>query len=336
MSPGASPERVVIRVVTSSLVSGGRPDPGKFAALADDVVRLRADGIQPVVVGSGAVAVGTARLAAGSPAAAPARQLAAAVGQGPLFEAFRSALEARGLTAAQILLTPLDLTGREHRAGVRSVLEAVLDGGLVPFVSENDAVMARNHDVLAALLAASLRAFRLLLLTDAPVPYGRGPGRRSPARRVSEAAVMTPETEYVAGAAAQGYGTGGMSATLRAAWLATLAGVPVVIAEAATEDVVVRAAQGEDIGMLVHPRICDQDPDLEQLWRSVSAPSAGRPPSGPGSAPSAGAIAGDWRIIARGSRAGLGSADAGLPPENTPLLAAAVARLLPFAGLATA
>lgn len=193
MARGVLPERVVIKIGASALLSGGRPDPVKLAAVADAVVRLRADGIQTVVVGSGAAAVGRTRLAeAGIPVDPTARQPAAAVGQGPLFEAFRDAFEARGLIAAQFPLTPLDLTGPEHGEGVRAALEEALDGGLVPVVNENDAVTGRGGDVLAALVAGSLRAARLLLLTDVPGLSEAGP-RQDAVRRVPEIAVMTPE-----------------------------------------------------------------------------------------------------------------------------------------------
>ncbi|MCX5400297.1 glutamate 5-kinase [Streptomyces sp. NBC_00102] len=278
MSSDAPQERVVIKIGTSSLVSDGRPDPGKLAALADAVVRLRGEGIQPVVIGSGAIAVGNARLAAsGTAVVGPAaRQVAAAVGQGLLYAAFHDALAARGLVTAQILLTPPDLTGPEHRDSVRAILESALAAGLVPVVNENDAVMVRNNDVLAALLAGVLGADRLLLLTDVPGLYESDPRRDRSARRIPEIAVMTPGVERLAGAAAGGLGTGGMAAKLCAAWIATLAGVPVVIAGADTEDGVVRAMAGADIGTLVHPRAPERDPDLGRVWRALSEPPAGR------------------------------------------------------------
>ncbi|MEW2620517.1 glutamate 5-kinase [Streptomyces sp. NPDC048106] len=345
MSSGPHRERVVIKIGTSSLVSDGRPDPGKLAALADAVVRLRGEGIQPVVIGSGAIAVGNALLAeAGTAADGPAaRQVAAAVGQGLLFEAFRVALAARGLVAAQILLTPPDLTGPEHREAARAVLEGALDAGLVPVVNENDAVMVRNNDVLAALLAGALGAGRLLLLTDVPGLYESDPRRDRHARRVPEIAVMTPEVERLAGAAARGLGTGGMAAKLCAAWIATLAGVPVVIAGADTEDAVVRAMAGDDIGTLVHPRVPEKDLDLGRLWRSLSEPPAGRllcAPEGAAVLADGGvltirhikshegqfgpgavvdAVGDDWRVIVRGrTRLGSGELAGPIGPDSGP------------------
>lgn len=334
MSSGAHLERVVIKIGTSSLVTDGRPDPGKLASLADAVVRLRGEGVQPVVIGSGAIAIGNARLAAAGTAVdgPAARQVAAAVGQGLLYEAFREALAARGLVAAQILLTPPDLTGPEHRDSARAVLESALDAGLVPVVNENDAVMVRNNDVLAALVAGLLQAGRLLLLTDVPGLYESDPRRDRNARRVPEIAVMTPEVERLAGAAARGLGTGGMAAKLCAAWIATLAGVPVVIADAGTEDGVVRAMAGDDIGTLVHPRVPEQDLDLGRMWRALSEPPTGRLLCAPEGAAVLGrggiltarhikghegvfgpgsiidAVSGDWRVIVRG-RTRLGSSE---------------------------
>ncbi|MCW8101033.1 glutamate 5-kinase [Streptomyces tauricus] len=275
------PERVVIKIGTSSLISAGAPDPAKLSALADALLRLRDDGRQPVLVASGAIALGTRRLPRDGRQGDTARQLAAAVGQGLLFEAFRRGLEQRGLTAAQVLLTPLDVTGPEHRDSVRAVLESCLDTGLVPVVNENDTVMVRNNDVLAALLAASLGAGRLVLLTDVPGLYESDPRRDANARRIPVVSAMTPEVERLAGASAHGPGTGGMQAKLCAAWIATLAGVPTVIAGADAEDAVVRAVRGEDIGTLVHARARDKQPGLRRLWRALSKPPAARLRGGP-------------------------------------------------------
>ncbi|MEU5092710.1 glutamate 5-kinase [Streptomyces sp. NPDC021356] len=281
MQSGMRPERVVIKIGTSSLISAGAPDPAKLSALADAVVRLRADGRRPVLLASGAIALGTGRLPA-SVRPGTARQVAAAVGQGLLFDALRGSLRQRGLTAAQVLLTPVDVTGPEHRDSVRAALESCLDSGLVPVVNENDTVMVRNNDVLAALLAASLGAERLVLLTDVPGLYESDPRRDANARRIARVDAMTPEVERLAGAAGQGPGTGGMAAKLCAAWIATLAGVPTVIAGADAEDSVVRAVRGEDIGTLVRARPRDKQPGLRRLWRALSAPPAARLRGGPG------------------------------------------------------
>ncbi|MFE2276757.1 glutamate 5-kinase [Streptomyces sp. NPDC059454] len=282
MRSDVRPRRAVIKIGTSSLISAGAPDPAKLSALADAVLLLRKDGLRPVLVASGAIALGTGPLPPDARHSGTARQLAAAVGQGLLFEAFRHSLAERGLAAAQVLLTPVDVTGPEHGDSVRAVLESCLGAGLVPVVNENDTVMVRNNDVLAALLAASLGAERLVLLTDVPALYESDPRRDADARRIPEVRALTPGIERLAGSAASGMGTGGMAAKLCAAWIATLAGVPTVIAGADAEDAMVRAVRGEDIGTLVHARVRDPRPDLRRLWRALSAPPAALLRGGPG------------------------------------------------------
>ena len=282
MSPDTRPERVVIKIGTSSLISAGLPDPVKLTALADTVARLRADGRQPVVVASGAIAVGDALLArAGSRPTAAARQVSASVGQGLLFDAFRRALDERGLVAAQILLTPPDLTGAEHRESAYAVLDSTLDAGLVPVVNENDAVMVRNNDVLAALVSAVLRAGKLVLLTDVPGVYDNDPRVDPSARLIPEIKMMTPDVERQAGDSGGGPGTGGMAAKLCAAWIGTMAGVTTVIAGADIPDGVVRAMAGEDVGTVIHPRTLSPVPDPATLWAALSEPPSGRLLCGP-------------------------------------------------------
>lgn len=193
---GVHPKRVVVKIGTSSLISAGAPDPAKLSALTDAVLRLRDDGRQLVLVASGAIALGTELLAHSGRQGGTARQLAAAVGQGLLFESFRRGLRERGLTAAQVLLTPVDVTGPEHGDSARAVLESCLGAGLVPIVNENDTVMVRNNDVLAALLAAVLGAERLVLLTDVPALYESDPRRDAHARRIPEVRVMTPAGDW--------------------------------------------------------------------------------------------------------------------------------------------
>ncbi|MFI5571869.1 glutamate 5-kinase [Streptomyces sp. NPDC051740] len=281
MHSDVRPARVVIKIGTSSLISAGAPDPAKLSALADSVLRLHEDGVRPVLLASGAIALGTAQLPPDARQGDATRQLAASVGQGLLFEAFRRSLAERGLTAAQVLLTPVDVTGPEHGESVRAVLESCLGAGLVPVVNENDTVMVRNNDVLAALLAVALGAGQLVLLTDVPALYESDPRRDAGARRIPEVRALTPEIERLAGAAAAGPGTGGMAAKLCAAWIATLAGVPTVIAGADAEEAVVRAVRGADIGTLVHARDRDKQPSLRLLWRALSAPPAARLQGGP-------------------------------------------------------
>ncbi|MFF3616783.1 glutamate 5-kinase [Streptomyces sp. NPDC002580] len=269
------PERIVVKIGTSSLVTDGRLDPHKADALAASVADLTHSGLRPVLVTSGAIAQGRSVLGGGGGAGEEGLRLAAAVGQGPLFEAFRAGLARRGLTAAQFLFTPLDLCDDLHRDGLRSALDHALDRGVVPVVNENDAVQVRNNDILAALLSVLLRARLLALLTDVRGLYGSDPRTDPDARLIPEAKGMTVELERLAGSSAGGPGTGGMISKLGAVWIATLAGVTAAIADAHEPRVLSRLLGGEPVGTLVHPRDTVRDHGLEPLWRAFSAPPRG-------------------------------------------------------------
>ncbi|WP_156727716.1 glutamate 5-kinase [Streptomyces apocyni] len=275
MSDSPHPDRVVIKIGTSSLVTDGNLDPAKADSLAASVAGLVRDGLRPVLVTSGAIALGAASLGGARTEAATTRQLAAAVGQGALFEAFRSRLADHGLTAAQFLFTPVDLLDDRHRDGIKSVLGHALDRGVIPVVNENDAVQVRNNDILAALLSVLLQAHRLMLLTDVPGLYGSDPRTDPDARLVPEVKGMTVELERLAGASGTGPGSGGMVSKLGAAWITSLAGVTTVIAAAGESDVLARALRGEPVGTVVHPCPAPRGYDLGQLWRAFAGPPRG-------------------------------------------------------------
>nr|QRW40807.1 gamma-glutamyl kinase [bacterium] len=275
MSTSSADPRVVIKIGTSSLVDGGEPAGVRADGLVDTVVRLHAEGLRPVLVTSGAIALGRAAMAGRVPARDAERQVAAAMGQTLLAEALRSRLADRGLLSAQFLLTPLDLCRPPHSDSVTRALEETLDAGLVPVVNENDAVMVRNNDVLAALLGGALNARLLLILTDVPGVYDADPRIRPQARRIPVLAAMSTEVERLAAEAAAGPGSGGMTAKLCAAWIATRAGVTTVIASADEPDVALRAVRGEDVGTRIHAQPRPGRPDLHRLWRAFSQPPRG-------------------------------------------------------------
>ncbi|MGE7391194.1 glutamate 5-kinase [Streptomyces sp. NPDC004126] len=265
---------IVIKIGTSSLITDDGIDRSRVADLSATLATLHASGHRIVLVASGAIALGNVRLGAG--VGPGSRQLAAAVGQGTLYEALRSALERDGLTAAQFLLTPLDITDEAHRDSARGALQLALDEGVVPLVNENDAVMVRNNDVLAALLGTLLNARRVVILTDVPGLYDANPHSNPDARLIPVINEMTTEVERLAGSSVSSVGTGGMLSKLCAAWIGSQSGVEVVIASAAETDAVVRAVRGDSVGTLVRPRERGAQRDVGRLWRAFSTPPVGR------------------------------------------------------------
>lgn len=302
-------DRVVLKIGTSSLVTAGAMDPVKVARLCAEVHRAVREGLAPVLVASGAIAVGRGRhstLADADPAVA---RVAAAVGQAELYAALRQGLARYGVHTGQLLVTPYDLVDPERAASARGTLHAMLALGFVPVVNENDVLGVRNNDVLAALVSGFLGARMLLLLTDVPGLYDGNPLLGGAVRRIATVPALTPALEAVAGGTGDRGGTGGMLAKLSACWIATYCGVRTVVADAATPEVLLAAYREEPVGTVFQPRPVDGTAgDIGRLWRAFRTPPVGRVELGPaglsGLALGRPLLAGHLRSVGRAFRAG--------------------------------
>ncbi len=208
----------------------------RLAAVAADVAALRADGARVVLVSSGSVAAGRARLGlASAPTRLDMKQACAAAGQAALMHAWGEALGAEGLVTAQALLTQDEAAVRRRWLNARATLMRLLDYGVCPVVNENDTVATAelrygDNDRLAAHVAQMISADVLVLLSDVDGLYTADPRRDPTARHMPLVAAITPELVAAAGSSGSSVGTGGMRTKLEAARIATAAGCTVVIA----------------------------------------------------------------------------------------------------------
>jgi len=276
----SSGPRVVLKIGTTSLITDGTLDPEKVARLCEAVCLGISAGLTPVVVTSGAIAIGRSRhpaLAAGTDAAQEQaiQQVAAAVGQGLLYAALRESFAARGVETGQVLLTPYDLIEPARGGRVLATFDQLAELGMVAVVNENDALGVRNNDVLAALVSGLVGARLLLLLTNVPGLYDGNP-RLADARRIDRVPVLTPAFEAMAGDSIGDGGTGGMLLKLSACWIATYAGVRTVIADTADPTVLVAADAGAAVGTEFSSRSFPGGaPDTGRLWRAFRTPPVG-------------------------------------------------------------
>ncbi len=238
---GAAMGRVVIKVGSSQLVDSetGLARSDRFHAIAKDIATLHHDGVDLVLVTSGAVALGRQRLAlwAGPDGGTLAqKQAAAAAGQPVLIGLWSAALDAHGLVAAQALLTPGDTEVRRRWLNARDTLDALMDQRAIAVINENDTVATDelrfgDNDRLAARVAQMINAEQLIILSDVDGLYDRNPAQ-SGARHIPVVEALTPEIEAMAGSrGGSRVGTGGMASKLAAARMATAAGCEVVIAK---------------------------------------------------------------------------------------------------------
>lgn len=239
MSALSDARLIVVKVGSSLLVSAetGLADRDWLASFSADLARLRARGQRLVVVSSGAVALGRARL--GLPKrllALPEKQAAAAAGQSLLMRAWEEALEPHGFRAAQILLTPDDTENRRRFLNARATLATLLSLGAVAVVNENDTVATQelrygDNDRLAARVAQMIGADLLVLLSDVDGLYTADPRLDPAAVHIPQVESLTDRIDAMAGGANRegGVGSGGMTTKLAAARIAAGAGCATLI-----------------------------------------------------------------------------------------------------------
>ena len=231
----AAAHRIVVKIGSSLIASDDRDI--WLASLAQDVAGLRERGAELVLVSSGAVALGRARLNLIPPLTLDEKQAAAAAGQAALIKAYDRALAPHGITTAQALLTPSDTENRRRWLNARATLATLIRLGAIPIVNENDTVATDelrygDNDRLAARVAQLVSAEALILLSDVNGLYTADPETDAQARLVPLIETITPEIEAMAGGAnaRAGVGVGGMASKLAAAKIASAAGCQTYIA----------------------------------------------------------------------------------------------------------
>jgi glutamate 5-kinase len=233
-------KRIVIKIGSALLVEQGRLRAAWLHCLAEDVAMLRARGIDVVLVSSGSIALGRSVLGLG-PEALPLEksQAAAAVGQIQLARAYEEALATHGIVTAQVLVTLEDSSNRRRYLNSRATLEQLLSLGVVPIVNENDTVATDeirfgDNDRLAAQVAVTVGADRLILLSDVDGLYTANPVLDPAAVRLDVIDEITGEIEDMAGDAASHLSKGGMKTKVMAAKTATASGCAMAITLGAT------------------------------------------------------------------------------------------------------
>jgi len=255
-----------------------------------------ADGeAQVVLVSSGAIASGLVPLGLSRrPSDLATQQAAASVGQGLLIARYTAAFAAYGIRTGQVLLSADDLMRRTHYRNAQRTLDRLLELGVLPVVNENDTVATDeirfgDNDRLAALVAHVTRAGALILLSDVDGVYDGDPRRRSQAQRIAEVRTkadldgirlgrghragpgpQTSPTGPTGPTGPAGSGIGGMATKVEAAMIATSAGIPTVVADAADA---AAALAGEAVGTYFAAR--GRRTSTRLLWLAHAAAARG-------------------------------------------------------------
>ncbi len=219
------------------------------------IAALGKQGIEVVIVSSGAVAEGITRLGwKQRPTQVHQLQAAAAVGQMGLIQAYEFGFQKYGKHTAQILLTHEDVANRERYLNARTSINTLISLGVIPIINENDSVATDeirfgDNDTLAGMVANLIEAEVLVLLTDQDGLYTADPTRDKNATLLHEVSVDDAELDTYAGEGGV-LGRGGMRTKIKAARIAAHSGTQTLIASGNETDVMLRLAKAETIGTL--------------------------------------------------------------------------------------
>jgi glutamate 5-kinase len=228
-----SARRLVVKVGSAVLsdTNGLRIDT--IDHLAGQIETIMREGREVVLVTSGAIAAGRARLGRKGATMAE-RQAAAATGQIELMRQWAKAFDSRGRTVAQLLLTHQDLAERKRRDNAVHTIQALLEAGVIPIINENDTVAVEeirmgDNDVLSSLVAGMVQAGLLIILSDVAGVLTGDPRKRPDARLIP--LITDPESEMrgLVAESAGPLGSGGMATKIKAARQAAHAGIAVII-----------------------------------------------------------------------------------------------------------
>ncbi|MCL6269473.1 glutamate 5-kinase [Sansalvadorimonas sp. 2012CJ34-2] len=252
--------RWVIKIGSALLTADGKGlDESGIRSWVAQMAELRNQGVELVLVSSGAIAAGMSRLGwQARPSAMHELQVAAAVGQMGLSQTWQSAFAEHGIETAQVLLTHADLSNRQRYLNARSALSTMLSLGVIPVINENDCVVTDeirfgDNDTLGALAANLVEADVLVLLTDQDGLFTADPRTNPDAVLVDEKRASDSSLDAMAGEGKGALGRGGMFTKLRASRLAARSGASTVIAGGRIEQVIERLKDGESLGTLLLP-----------------------------------------------------------------------------------
>lgn len=250
-------KRIVVKVGSSTLTySNGHLNLNRIESLVRQLSDIHNQGIEVILVTSGAVGAGMGRLGLKEkPRTIPEKQAAAAVGQGLLMHMYEKIFAEYGKIAAQILLTREDMNHRVRFLNARNVLFDLLGKGVIPIINENDAVVVEeikfgDNDTLSAIVASIVEADLLIILSDINGLYDSNPSINPDAKLIDFIDKISEEIEALAGDTVTKVGTGGMITKLRAAKIVMQSGINMVIANGSTPGILRSVLNFENTGTL--------------------------------------------------------------------------------------
>jgi glutamate 5-kinase len=253
----ADSRRWVIKIGSALITANGRGlNLQAIQSWAEQIAKLRKAGKEILLVSSGAVAEGMARIGwKQRPHALHELQAAAALGQMGLIQHFESCFKQHNIHTAQVLLTHDDLCNRQRYLNARSTLKTLLELGAIPIINENDTVATDeirfgDNDTLGALVCNLVAADTLILLTDQQGLFNKDPRYNDDAELITESNASNRDLLSMAGEGGA-LGQGGMRTKITAAQRAARSGANTIIASGSEENILQKIAESKTVGTLL-------------------------------------------------------------------------------------
>lgn len=247
--------RIVVKVGTSTLAhKTGRLNIRRVEELCKVLSDLKNSGQEVILVSSGAIGMGAGKLSLKEkPADIPTKQAAAAVGQCELMYTYDKLFSEYNHTVAQLLMTGADFVSDERHHNFSNTMMRLLELGVLPIINENDTVATEeikvgDNDTLSALVAVSIDADLLVLLSDIEGLYTADPRKNPDAKLVEEVTQLNEEIMSLAGDAGSALGTGGMKTKLHAAEICVKNSCDMIIANGEKPTLLYDIADGKKVG----------------------------------------------------------------------------------------
>ncbi|MGN0173106.1 MAG: glutamate 5-kinase [Acutalibacteraceae bacterium] len=254
-------KRVIIKLGTSTLAhSTGRLNIRNIRHICRILSDLKNAGNEVILVSSGAIGMGVGKLGLSEkPSDIPTKQAAAAIGQCELMYTYDKLFAEYSHTVGQILLTGSDVKNEERFTNFKNTINRLLELSVIPIINENDTIatdeiVIGDNDTLAAIVAVSINADLLVLLSDIDGLYTADPHKDKNGKLIEIIDEITPDIIALGGGEGSSLGTGGMSTKIKAAQIATEAGCDLIIANGQHPELLYDLADGKPIGSLFKAR----------------------------------------------------------------------------------
>ena len=247
--------RIVVKFGTSTLThSTGHLNLRRIEGFVKVLSDIKNSGKEVVIVSSGAVSAGVAKVGFGHiPTTPEEKQAMAAIGQSELMKIYDKFFSDYGHKVAQILMTKDVLTNPDRKSAAENTFNRLLEMNCIPIVNENDSISFDeiefgDNDTLSAYVSVLCHADALIILSDIDGLYDSDPHKNSDAKLISTVAKVDETILGYAGGAGSNRGTGGLITKIHAAEIVTEKGIPMFIVNGQNPEILYDLFEGKHVG----------------------------------------------------------------------------------------